>query len=144
MVIITSQCPVCKMELLVGVDDSCGPPSEAGAECELCGAIPVFVVETHIHYTLGEVLYDERQRAIQRKAQGIAEADIRFLAERAQEWAMTDDPDECEAISLKVKRAYGEDGPEYDMYMQLAFLRGYAVWTTIDQAVDLVTIDPKG
>jgi hypothetical protein len=146
MVIITTKCPVCQFELPVAIDESEGPPAEAAAECELCGAIPVFVVETHVHFTLGEVMYDERDQAMQRKARqaGIDEAVARFLAERAQEWAIADNPAQCEAISLKVKERYGEDGPEYDIYMQLAFLRGWEVWTTIEQAVDLVTIDPKG
>lgn len=65
MVLITTPCPECGRDLEVAIDDSCGPPDEAGGECANCGALPVFRVEVTVTYELGDFLYDEKSRQIE-------------------------------------------------------------------------------
>lgn len=138
MIIIITTCPVCKCALEVGIDDSCGPPSEAGAECDNCGAIPVFVVETHVSYSLGEMLYDEREDSLQRHGHVLSEDLIRQIAEKAERRAFAENWAQAEAIDKEME-AYGPNSKEHELFEQLLTLRRWSVWTTVDKAVALCT-----
>lgn len=136
MIIIKTACPECRCALKVGIDDSEGPPSEAGAECDHCGAIPVFVVETHISYSLGEVLYDERRESLHRRGHALGEDVIRQIAEKAEARAFAESFEQAEAIDREME-SYGTDSKEYKIFEQLLTLRQWSVWVNVEQAIAL-------
>lgn len=136
MIIIKTACPVCRCALEVAIDDSCRPPSEAGAECDHCGAIPVFEVVVHVAYSLGEVLHDERQDSLHRRGHALSEDLIRRLAEKAEARAFAESFEQAEAIDLEME-SYGADSEEYKLFEQLLILRQWSVWINVEQAIAL-------
>lgn len=71
MQLLSATCPICAEQLTIGIDDSTGPPEEAGEECPRCHSIPVWRVQTLITYMLDGIAYYER---ISRPKEGAPDA----------------------------------------------------------------------
>lgn len=54
------ECYRCGEPLILTVDTSCGPPSEAGTECLACGAQPVYRVNWWYEVELQEMNRDDK------------------------------------------------------------------------------------
>lgn len=63
------ECPSCGTVVKIFVDTSVGVPSEAGAECDSCGAIPIFRVNWEPRIWLEDFKYYER--IPQRRKEGV-------------------------------------------------------------------------
>ncbi len=54
-------CPACGAALELVVDVSCGPHGEVGAECEGCGALPIWRVDWWYAVEVCEYVRDDRK-----------------------------------------------------------------------------------